>query len=138
LAGVGPPGRPVFLKMVYHRPRAMEELVRFDPHLVVGVLGGAAGTTRDAFQLLYDAQKYGAKVALFGRKINNAENQLAFVHFLRLIVDGAISPFDAVKAYHAVLAKLDLRPHRSLDDDLKLTDQSMSYAGTPRSPAVVP
>ena len=55
-----------------------------------GILGGSAGTTRDAFQLLHDAQKYGAKVALFGRKINNAENQLAFVHFLRLIVEGQI------------------------------------------------
>ena len=47
------------------------------------------GTTYDAFKLLADAQKYGARVALFGRKINNAENQLAFVEFLRLIVDGA-------------------------------------------------
>ncbi len=128
LAGVGPTGRPLFLKMVYHGPKAMEELVRFDPHLVVGILGGSAGTTRDAFQLLHDAQKYGAKVALFGRKINNAENQLAFVHFLRLIVEGQIGPVDAVKAYHAVLGKLGLRPHRSLDDDLKLTDQAMSYA----------
>jgi hypothetical protein len=130
LAGVGPTGRPLFLKMVYHGPKAMEELVRFDPHLVVGILGGSSGTTRDAFQLLHDAQKYGARVALFGRKINNAESQLAFVHFLRLIVEGQIGPADAVKAYHAVLAKLGLRPHRSLDDDLQLTDQSMSYAGT--------
>jgi len=130
LAGVGPSGRPLFLKMVYHGPKAMEELVRFDRHLVVGILGGSAGTTRDAFQLLHDAQKYGARVALFGRKINNAENQLAFVHFLRLIVDGQIGPADAVKAYHAVLTKLGLRTHRSLDDDLRLTDQSMSYAGT--------
>ncbi len=130
LAGVGPAGRPLFLKMVYHGPKAMEELVRFDPHLVVGILGGSAGTTRDAFQLLHDAQKYGARVALFGRKINNAENQLAFVHFLRLIVEGRIGPAEAVKAYHSVLGRLGLRPHRNLDDDLKLTDQSMSYAGT--------
>ena len=129
LAGVGPAGRPLFLKIVYHGPKAMEELVRFDPHLVVGILGGSAGTTRDAFQLLHDAQKYGAKVALFGRKINNAENQLAFVQFLRLIVEGQIGPVEAVKAYHAVLGRLGLRPHRSLEDDLKLTDQSMSYAG---------
>src|SRR5205814_2156465 len=114
LAGVGPTGRPLFLKMVYHGPKALEELVRFDPHLVVGILGGSAGTTRDAFQLLADAQKYGAKVALFGRKINNAENQLAFVQFLRLIVDGVIGPVDAVKAYHAVLGRLGIRPHRSL------------------------
>ncbi len=138
LAGVGPTGRPVFLKMVYHGPKAMEELVRFDPHLVVGILGGSAGTTRDAFQLLHDAQKYGAKVALFGRKINNAENQLAFVHFLRLIVEGQIGPVEAVKAYHAVLGRLGLRPHRSLDDDLKLTDQSMSYSDGARASVTVP
>jgi hypothetical protein len=130
LAGVGPAGRPVFLKIVYHGPKAMEELVRFDPHMVVGILGGSAGTTRDAFQLLHDAQNYGAKVALFGRKINQAENQLAFVHFLRLIVEGQVGPVDAVKAYHAVLDRLGLRPNRSLEDDLTLTDQSMSYAGT--------
>ena len=138
LAGVGPTGRPVFLKMVYHGPKAMEELVRFDPHLVVGILGGSAGTTRDAFQLLHDAQKYGAKVALFGRKINNAENQLAFVHFLRLIVEGQVGPVDAVKAYHAVLGRLGLRPHRSLEADLQLTDQAMSYGGTTGSSIVVP
>jgi len=138
LAGIGPTGRPLFLKMVYHGPRAMEELVRFDPHLIVGILGGSSGTTRDAFQLLHDAQKHGAKIALFGRKINNAENQLAFVHFLRLIVDGRIGTDDAVRAYHAVLAKLGLKPHRSLDDDLKLTDQAMSYVGTSRSSVVVP
>jgi hypothetical protein len=138
LAGVGPAGRPVFLKMVYHGPKAMEELVGFDPHLIVGILGGSAGTTRDAFQLLYDAQKHGAKVALFGRKINNAENQLAFVHFLRLIVQGHLGPEDAVKAYHAVLAKLGLKPRRSLDDDLTLTDQSMSYSDRSRASIAVP
>jgi hypothetical protein len=138
LAGVGPTGRPLFLKMVYHGPKAMEELVGFDPHLIVGILGGSAGTTRDAFQLLHDAQKYGARVALFGRKINNAENQLAFVHFLRLIVDGRIGPEDAVKAYHAVLARLGQKPKRSLDDDLKLTDQSMSYSNGSRARVVVP
>ncbi|MDG3004522.1 hypothetical protein [Paludisphaera mucosa] len=129
LAGVAPAGRPVFLKIVYHGPKAMEELVRFDRKLVVGILGGSSGTTRDAFQLLHDAQKHGAKVALFGRKINHAENQLAFVQFLRLIVDGVIQPVDAVKAYHAVLGKLGVAPHRPLEDDLKVTEQSMSYAG---------
>ncbi len=133
LAGVAPAGRPLFLKMVYHGPKAMEELVRYDPHLVVGILGGSAGTTRDAFQLLHDAQKYGARVALFGRKINNAENQLAFVHFLRLIVEGAIGPAEAVRAYHAVLGKLGIRPNRPIDDDLQLTEQAMSYAGGSRA-----
>ena len=132
LAGVAPAGRPLFLKKVYHGPKAMEELVRYDPHLVVGILGGSAGTTRDAFQLLYDAQKYGAKVALFGRKINNAENQLAFVHFLRLIVEQKLGPAEAVRAYHAVLGKLGIPAHRKLEDDLQTTDQAMSYAGGSR------
>ncbi|MEJ7639559.1 MAG: hypothetical protein WKF75_16685 [Singulisphaera sp.] len=129
LAGVAPAGRPVFLKLVYHGPRAMEELFRYDPQLVIGVLGGSAGTTLDAFQLLADAQKYGARVALFGRKINGAENQLAFVQFLRLIVDGVIGPVDAVKAYHSVLSKLGIRSHRPLEDDLKLQSAAMSYGG---------
>ncbi len=97
------PARPVFLKIVYHGPKAMEELVAYDPHLVVGILGGSAGTTYDAFKLIAEAQKYGARAALFGRKINQAECQLAFVQFLRLIVDREISPEEAVRAYHAVL-----------------------------------
>jgi hypothetical protein len=134
LAGIAPAGQPLFLKIVYHGPKALEELIRYDSNLVVGILGGSAGTTRDAFQLLHDAQKYGARIALFGRKINNAENQLAFVQFLRLIVEGVIGPVEAVKAYHAVLAKLGLRANRPLEDDVKLTDQSMSYAGS--TPAV--
>jgi hypothetical protein len=136
LAGVAPAGRPLFLKMVYHGPRAMEELFRYDPHLVVGILGGSAGTTRDAFQLLADAQKSGAKVALYGRKINGAESQLAFVQFLRLIVDGVVGPVEAVRAYHAVLDRLGLRPHRPLDEDLQLTPSSMSYGGPPPKAAV--
>lgn len=130
LAGVAQAGRPVFLKVVYHGPKAMEELVGYDPHLVVGILGGGAGTTYDAFKLIAEAQKYGARVALFGRKINNAECQLAFVQFLRLIVDGAISPEDAVRAYHAVLEKLNIRPQHSLADDLTLQTGVMSYGGS--------
>ena len=92
LAGVTDSGRPLFLKIVYHGPRVMEELAQYDPNLVVGILGGSAGTTYDAFRLIHDAQKYGARVALFGRKINHAEHQLAFIEMLRLITDGKISP----------------------------------------------
>jgi hypothetical protein len=141
LAGVATAGRPLFLKIVYHGPKALEELVAYDPHLVVGILGGASGTTRDAFQLLYDAKKHGARVALFGRKINNAECQLAFVEFLRLIADGHLEPVEAVTAYHGVLQKLRIPPHRPLDDDLSHTSGSMSYGGStttisvPASPA---
>lgn len=129
LGGVTSKGRPLFLKMVYHGPRAMEDLVRYDPHLVVGILGGSAGTTYDAFKLLSEAKKYGARVALFGRKINNAENQLAFIRFLRWIADGEISAEEAVKAYHGVLQQLGIKPLRSLEDDMVLQTNVMSYGG---------
>ncbi|MGI6456263.1 MAG: hypothetical protein ACOX5R_11685 [bacterium] len=129
LAGVTQKGRPVFLKIVYHGPQAMEELVHFDPHLVVGILGGGAGTTYDAFKLLAEAQKYGARAALYGRKINNAEHQLSFIAFLRLIADGEISPEEAVKAYHGVLQGLGIKPQRSLEEDSRLTSGVMSYGG---------
>ncbi len=140
LAGVAQAGRPVFLKVVYHGPRAMEELVTYDPQLVVGILGGGAGTTYDAFKLISEAQKYGARVALYGRKINSAENQLAFVEFLRLIVDGVISPEEAVRAYHGVLSRLKIKPQRRLDDDLQLQTGVMSYGGSSSAsvPAAIP
>ncbi|MEZ6069340.1 MAG: hypothetical protein R3C10_03505 [Pirellulales bacterium] len=136
LAGVATAGRPVFLKIVYHGPKAMEELVAYDPHLIVGILGGGAGTTYDAFKLLAEARKYGARIALFGRKINGAECQLAFVQFLRLIADGEITAEEAVRAYHGVLERLRIRPHRSLSDDLELRTAVMSYAN--RSSVSVP
>ncbi len=129
LGGVTSKGRPAFLKVVYHGPKAMGELVEYDPHLVVGILGGSAGTTYDAFKLLGEAKKYGARVALFGRKINNAENQLAFVHFLRLIADGEVAPEEAVRAYHGVLQRLGVTPHRPLEDDMTLHTGVMSYGG---------
>jgi len=138
LAGVPEAGRPIFLKIVYHGPKAMEELAQYDPNLVVGILGGSAGTTRDAFQLIHDAQKYGARVALFGRKINHAEHQLAFIELLRLITDGKLSPEEAVRAYHGVLQGKAIQPHRSMEDDLKLTDQSMSYDGSAARRSTVP
>lgn len=133
LAGVPKSGRPVFLKIAYQGPQAMEDLVRYDPHLIVGVLGGAAGTTHDAFQLLYEAQKYGARAALFGRKINQAECQLAFIEFLRHIADGLIEPAEAVRAYHAVLEKLKIPARRSLEEDLTFQTSVSSYAGSGRT-----
>jgi len=136
LAGVAYAARPVFLKIVYHGPKAMEELVAYDPHLVVGILGGGAGTTYDAFKLIAEAQKYGARAALFGRKINQAESQLAFVQFLRLIVEQQITPEEAVRAYHSVLERLKIKPHRKLADDLVLQTGVMSYGGS--SSATVP
>jgi hypothetical protein len=130
LAGVPESGRPVFLKVVYHGPRAMEELCQYDTNMVVGIMGGSSGTTYDAFKLIHDAQKYGARVALYGRKINNAEHQLAFIEMLRFITDGKLSPEEAVRAYHGVLQGRGIRPHRPLEEDLRLTALASSYGGS--------
>jgi hypothetical protein len=130
LAGVTSRGRPVFLKIAYHGPAAMEALARYDSSLVVGILGGSAGTTFDAFHMLWEAKKYGARVALYGRKINNAEHQLSFIQYLRAVADDALSPEEAVKAYHGALQKLGIRPQRELADDLQQTDTASSYSGT--------
>jgi hypothetical protein len=121
LAGVTRSSRPIFLKIPYFGPAAMEDLAAYDPSLVIGVLGGTAGTTRDAFQLLYDARRHGARAALFGRKINLAEDQLSFVSYLRLLADGQIDPREAVRAYHGDLAKLGVPPARTLAEDLEST-----------------
>ncbi len=136
LAGITEAGRPDFLKIVYHGPRLMEEICQYDSNLVIGVLGGSAGTTYDAFRLLHDAKKHGARVALFGRKINNAEHQLAFIEFLRLIAEGTIGPEEAVYAYHGVLQGKGITPNLSLEHDLELTEQSMRYSDTGGSPSV--
>jgi hypothetical protein len=130
LAGVPSAGRPVFLKIAYHGPRAMEELAAYDPHLVPGILGGSSGTTHDAFKLLEEAKRHGARAALFGRKINNSEHQLTFVRFLRAIADGQIAAEEATKAYHGELQKLGIKPYRDLKADLELTTTATSYAGT--------
>jgi hypothetical protein len=134
LAGVTSRGRPLFLKIVYHGPAAMEALASYDPSLIVGILGGSAGTSFDAFQMLAEAKKYGARVALYGRKINNAEHQLTFIKYLRLVADEEIKPDEAVRAYHADLKRLGIQPYRTLDDDLQETQMSSSYSGasTPR------
>ena len=121
LAAVPKSGRPLFLKLAYHGPKFMEELAAYDPHLVPGILGGAAGTTHDAFHLLAEARKHGARAALFGRKINNAEHQLTFVQFLRRVADGEVKPREAVAAYHGELQRVGLKPRRPLPEDLELT-----------------
>jgi len=131
LAGVPSSGRPLFLKIAYHGPRAMEELVEYDPTLIPGILGGSSGTTYDAFRLLEEAKQRGARAALFGRKINNCEHQLTFVTYLRAIADGKIGAAEAVKAYHGDLERLKLKPQRALKDDLGSTTRATSYAGAP-------
>jgi hypothetical protein len=127
LAGVPRSGRPVFLKLPYSGPRAMEDLVAYDPHLIAGVLGGSAGTTHDAFRLLDDARRHGARAALFGRKINRSEHQLTFVRHLRAIADGHIGAAEACRSYHAELERLGIRPFRALADDLQITEPALQH-----------
>jgi hypothetical protein len=130
LAGVPSSGRPVFLKIAYHGPAALEELVAYDPTLIVGILGGSSGTTFDAFKLLEDVKKHGARAALFGRKINNSEHQLTFVRLLHAIANAQIGAEEATRAYHGELEKLKIKPYRALKDDLQSSTQATSYAGT--------
>jgi hypothetical protein len=121
LAGVPPGGRPLFLKIPYFGPGPLEELVAYDPSVVVGILGGSSGTTYGAFRLLADARKHGARVALFGRRIKDSEHPLEFIRMLRLIADCEIEPEEAVKGYHSELEKHGISPKHKLEEDLQLT-----------------
>jgi hypothetical protein len=129
LAGVPKTARPVFLKMPYGGARAMQELAAYDPHLIPGILGGASGTTYDAFALLEQARRNGARAALFGRKIKDSEHPLTFVRYLRLIADGQVDGAEACRAYHADLGRLGVMPHRPLDQDVLLTDRTVAAYG---------
>src|SRR5271163_1612883 len=128
LAGVPSSGRPLFLKIPYFGPRPLEELVAYDPSVVVGILGGSSGTTYDAFKLLAEGRKYGARVALFGRRIKDSEHPLTFIHMLRAIADGEIKPEEAVRNYHSELGKHGIRPKHRLEEDLLLTASEITYS----------
>ena len=123
LAGVSRLDRPVFLKAAYNGPRATEEIASYDPAgLVFGVLGGGAGTTRDCLELLIQAEKYGARVALFGRKIYYSENSVLMLAAMRRVIEAGISSEEGVKAYHADLKKAGIAAQRSLGDDLVVSE----------------
>ncbi len=123
LAGVARADRPLFLKIAYNGPKAMEELASFDPgNLIVGILGGGAGTTRDTLELVAQAEKYGARIALFGRKIYFADDSEEIVAAMRRVVERQQTPEDAVRDYHDRLGKKGIRPARVLEDDLAVTE----------------
>ncbi len=128
LAGLMRAERPQFLKIPFNGPKAIEELAAFDPQLVVGVLGGGAGTTRDTLELVSQAERHGARLALFGRKINLAESPLSLVALMRQVADGAVGPEEAVRAYHGELQKLGIKPARTLDDDRLVTEAPLKHA----------
>jgi hypothetical protein len=128
LAGVTRAQRPVFLKMTYNGAQALAELVEHDPSIVVGILGGSAGTTRDTFELLHQAESHGARVALFGRKIQRAESQLDLVHLMRPVLRGELSPADGVRAYHRAILAAGLTAQRDLEADLEVTEPVLRQA----------
>ncbi|MFB2550433.1 hypothetical protein [Ensifer soli] len=128
LAGVPRAERPEFLKIPYNGPRALEELASFDSELIVGVLGGGAGTTRDTFELVAQSEKYGGRLALFGRKINLAEAPLNLLVLMRAVADGNIGPEEAVRAYHGELQTLGLTAVRPLADDRVITEDVLKVA----------
>ncbi len=119
LAGVPRASRPEFLKIAYNGPKAMAELCTYSS-LVVGILGGPASTTYDSYKLIAEAKKYGARVALFGRRIKQAEDQPAFIELLRAVANDEIGPEEATKAYHGGLQKAGIKPVRSLEEDMVL------------------
>ena len=125
LAGLAQAERPLFLKIAYNGPAALEELVAYDSQTVVGILGGSSGTTMDTFKLVHDARRHGARLALFGRKINLAEDPLGLVVLLKAVCAGDLGPTEAVKAYHAALKKKRLAPRRKLADDIVVTEQAL-------------
>ena len=122
LAGLTVAERPEFLKIAYHGPAALEELAAYDPSVVVGILGGGAGTSRDCLELIAQVERYGARVALFGRKINLADDAGAMIAAMRAVADRAMTSEEAVRSYHAALEAKDIVPTRPLEDDLALTE----------------
>ena len=126
LAGLTRADRPEFLKIPFNGPRAMEELAGYDPgHLIVGVLGGSSGTTRDTLELVRQSEKFGARVALFGRKILFSESPEETIRMMRAVVEGTLGTAEAVRAFHAHLETRGIRPNRSLEDDLRVTEPAL-------------
>ena len=93
----------------------------------MGVLGGGAqpGTP---LSWLARRSRYGARLALFGRKINLAEAPLQLVILMRGVADGEIGAEEAVRAYHGELQKLGIRPVRPLGDDRVVTEGPLQGA----------
>ena len=128
LAGLTKEDSPLFLKIPFNGPKAMEEICQYNPgHLIVGVLGGGIGTTRDTFELIRQSEKYGARVALFGRKILFAEVPKLIVTMMRAVVQGEMSTEEAVKMYHSQLTKMKISPKLTLEKDLKVTDPVLKH-----------
>lgn len=120
LAGIPRASRPQFLKVQYNSAASMEALVQYDTSVVVGILGGPKSTTYDAFKLIEESKKRGARVALFGRRIKGTEDPLAFVEVLREVADGTVRPEEGVKVYREALERSGIKPERNLEEDMQI------------------
>lgn len=125
LAGLRQSERPAFLKIPYNGAAALTELCAFDPRLVVGIMGGGSGTTRDCLELLYQAQNCGARAALFGRKILDADDPLLLVQAMRHVTDGQLLPDEATCFYHEALARKGRSTSRPLGADRQITESGL-------------
>ena len=125
LAGVTQTQRPIFLKVAFNGTGNLKELTEHDSSLVVGLLGGSSGTTRDSFELLAQGEQAGARVALFGRKIQRAESPTDLVRLMRPVIEAKITPTEAVHQYHAALGEQKIKPQRTLKADLTITDPAL-------------
>ena len=129
LAGVARQERPVFLKMVYNGPKATEELASYDPgSIIVGILGGAFSTSRDTLEMIKQSERYGARVALFGRRIYGADSSVGIVNAMRLMLEEDLTSEEATKIYHDGLSKAGITPSLPLSDDLELVEPSLKLA----------
>ncbi|MBL8930907.1 MAG: hypothetical protein JNL54_12345 [Kineosporiaceae bacterium] len=122
LAGVTQIERPLFLKIAFNGAESLAELVQHDPSLVVGILGGSAGTTRDTLELLSQGERAGARVSLFGRKVQRAESQLDLLAVMRSVVAGKATPEQGVQAYHDALRGKGIAPALPLEEDQRITE----------------
>lgn len=125
LAGVTAAERPLFLKVAFNGGKHLQELTEHDSALVVGLLGGPPGTTRDTFELLKQGEQAGARVALFGKRIQRAESQSDVVRLMRPVIEGSMTPDEAVEEYHNSLADKKITPKRSLTVDRQITETAL-------------
>ena len=77
-----------------------------------------AGSSRSPRQ----SERAGARVALFGRKINLAQSPLDLVRLMRAVVQRELGADEAVRAYHGALQEKGIRPTVSVEDDLLISD----------------
>ena len=69
--------------------------------------------------------KYGARVALFGRKVNLSEDQNTMIKTMRKVIDENLNSKEAVKLYHDGLSKINIKPDREFSKDMELTDPAL-------------